>query len=104
MERDFKFDAEKHAISVQPEEACGLVVDGAYVPCRNIALDPTADFAINPVDYARAMLSGSIEAVVHSHPEGTPVSDLDRRACAQTKIPWYVYCVPQKQWLTIEPF
>lgn len=103
MEQDFRLNAIKHAKTVYPEEACGLVVDGRYFPCQNIALDPTADFAINPADYARAMFTGTIEAVVHSHPAGTPVSEQDRKACTQTKIPWYVYSVPDNQWLTIEP-
>lgn len=103
MEQDFRLNAVKHAKTVYPKEACGLVVDGRYFPCQNIALNPTADFAINPADYARAMFAGTIEAVVHSHPAGTPVSKQDRKACTQTKIPWYVYSVPDNQWLTIEP-
>ena len=103
MGQDFRLNAVKHAKTVCPNEACGLVVDGRYFPCRNIALDPAADFAINPVDYARAMFAGTIEAVVHSHPQGTPVSEHDRKACTQTKIPWYVYSVPDDQWLTIKP-
>ena len=103
MGQDFRLNAVKHAKTVCPEEACGLVVDGRYFPCRNIALDPSTDFAINPADYARAMFAGTIEAVVHSHPAGTPVSEQDRKACTQTKIPWYIYSVPDDQWLTIEP-
>lgn len=103
MEQGFRLNAEKHAKTVCPNEACGLVVNGRYFPCKNIALDPAKDFAINPADYARAMFSGTIEAVVHSHPQGTPVSDHDRKACTQTKIPWYVYSVPDDQWLTIKP-
>ena len=103
MEQGFRLNAEKHARAVCPHEACGLVVGGRYFPCRNIALDPTTDFAINPADYARAMFAGTIEAVVHSHPAGTPVSEQDRKACTQTKIPWYVYSVPDNQWFTIKP-
>jgi len=103
MAQDFKRDAVRHAEHEDPKESAGLVVNGSYFPCRNIALDPENTFVINPVDYARAMLAGTIEAVVHSHPQGTPVSENDRKACTQTRLPWYVYSVPDKQWLTIGP-
>ena len=99
----FKLEAARHAEREYPKESAGLVVNGGYFPCRNIALDPEANFVINPVDYARAMLTGTIEAVVHSHPQGTPVSDHDCKACRQTKLLWYVYSVPDKQWLIIKP-
>ena len=103
MAHDFKRDAERHAEQQSPEESTGLVVNGSYFPCRNIASDPEATFVISPVDYARAMLVGTIEAIVHSHPQGTPASDYDRIACRQTKLPWYVYSVPDQKWLIIEP-
>ena len=48
-------------------------------------------------------MAGTIEAVVHSHPQGTPASEHDRKACRQTKMPWYVYSVPDQQWLNIDP-
>ena len=60
-------------------------------------------FVLEPADYARAMYFGDIEGVVHSHPEGTPVSEADRKACTQTGLPWFVYSVPHKKWLTIDP-
>ena len=104
MAQDFKLDAEKDACLRCPEESCGLIVAGAYFSCRNIAPDPTKNFVLNPIDYAKAMLSGPIEAVIHSHPQGTPVSEYDRNACKQTKLPWYVYSVPDQQWLTVNPY
>lgn len=103
MEQDFKLDAERHAYAQTPQESCGLVVNDRYFPCRNIALEPRENFVIDPVDYARAMHFGPIEGVVHSHPKGTPISDHDRKACKQTKLPWYIYSVPTQEWLTIEP-
>ena len=101
--RDFKSDAEQHALRCLPSEACGVVVDGKYWPCRNIADDPSADFAIDPRDYATASFFGSVEAIVHSHPEGGPASEADRRACTGTDLPWHIWSVPDKPWLTIEP-
>ena len=103
MAQDFRPDAVRHAEHEYPKESVGLIVDGKYVPCRNTADDPENTFVISPVDYAQAMFVGTIEAVVHSHPQGTPVSEHDRKACKQTKIPWYVYSVPDQQWLTVDP-
>ena len=103
MVPDFKPDAVHHAEHEYPKESVGLVVDDKYIPCRNIANDPENTFVISPVDYAHAMFVGTIEAVVHSHPQGTPVSEHDRKACKQTKIPWHVYSVPDQQWLTVDP-
>lgn len=100
---DFRSKAEAHAAEQFPEEACGLVVDGDYWRCRNIADNPEQDFVISPVDWARAMLSGTIEAVVHSHPDGGPASEADMRACTGTKLPWHIWSMPEKQWSTINP-
>jgi len=103
MGQDFKLKAAQHAETEYPKEAAGLVVDGNYFPCKNIADNPKDNFVINPVDYARAMTLGKIEAVVHSHPQGTPISNYDYRACMQTKMRWYVYSVPSKEWWIIKP-
>ena len=103
LERDCRFEAEKHALEQAPNEACGLVVNGRYWPCRNIADDPALDFAINPVDYAKAALSGKIEAVVHSHPMGGPASSADLRACQGTGLKWHIYSIPEAEWSTIKP-
>ncbi len=99
----FRSDAEEHAAKESPREACGLVVSGRYFPCRNIANDPEQDFVLNPVDYARAAMSGTIEAIVHSHPKGGPASQADRSACQCTKLPWHIYSMPDQKWLTINP-
>jgi proteasome lid subunit RPN8/RPN11 len=100
---DFRLDAERHAARCNPHEACGVVVDGKYWPCRNVADDPCLDFVIDARDYATAALYGSIEAIVHSHPEGGPASKADKRACTGTKVPWHIWSVPGKQWSIIEP-
>lgn len=55
----------EHALAAYPDEACGLVVAGAYVPLENIAADPRTAFEIAPVE----MLREGIQAVVHSHPD-----------------------------------
>ncbi|QDP66372.1 MAG: putative tail tip assembly protein K [Prokaryotic dsDNA virus sp.] len=99
----FKSEAEWHANKTLPNECCGLVVNGSYWPCRNIADNPTEAFAINPYDYAMAMNSGNIQAVVHSHPKGGAPSKNDQKACKYTNIPWYIYDVLNQKWFTINP-
>ena len=101
--QDFKFDAEQHAARCAPKESCGLVVNGKYWPCRNIADDPASDFVIDPRDYAVAAMYGSVEAIVHSHPKGGPASKTDKLSCTGTKVPWHIWDSLKKQWLTIEP-
>ena len=44
---DFRCEAEAHAATELPREAC-VVVAGHYIPCRNIADYPEQDFVINP--------------------------------------------------------
>lgn len=71
--------AKQHARETYPEESCGLIVDGAYVPVPNIAADPSTHvtegdctcrlcaFAMHPstmVTYPNAT------HVLHSHPDG----------------------------------
>ena len=101
--QDFKLDAEAHARQELPRESCGVVVAGRYIPCRNIADRPEQDFILNPVDYARAALTGRIEAIVHSHPMGGAASPADRAACQHTKLPWHIFSMPDQKWSTINP-
>lgn len=101
--QDFRLEFERHAQHEWPNEACGLIVDGTYWHCRNIADDPAKDFAIDPRDYAMAALCGQIEGIVHSHPRGGAASAVDRRSCTQTNLPWYIWSMPDKKWITINP-
>lgn len=100
-------DAEAHAKRDAPFEACGLLVISngkqIYWPCRNLCDEPERHFVLDPRDYCRASLNGEIVAIVHSHPKGQEPSGLDRMACTQSDVPWFIYQVPQDQWLTIEP-
>lgn len=101
--QDFRSDAKQHALQQAPKEACGVLVNGQYWRCRNIADDPEQDFVINPSDYAAAALFGTVEAVVHSHPMGGRASEADIKACNGTKVPWHIYSMPEDQWSTINP-
>jgi len=101
--QDFRRDFEAHARQQFPNEACGVIVDGKYWRCRNIADDPTQDFVLDPRDYAVASFYGKIEAVVHSHPQGGIASAVDHRSCLETKMPWHIWSMPDEIWITIEP-
>jgi len=57
-----------HAIRCFPQESCGVVIAGAYVPCVNLLADAPDRFRIDPAFYAEH--EGAIEAVIHSHPHG----------------------------------
>jgi len=103
LEQECRLEAEAHAYEELPKESCGLIVSGAYFPCVNIADEPELDFVLNPVDYLKAMQTGQIEAVVHSHPKGGGPSAFDLKSCRQTKLRWYVFSVPDSAWETIEP-
>ena len=61
--------AMQHARDEYPRESCGLVVDGAYVPRMNTAEDPLEDFRISPQGYAAAARKGTVQGVIHSHPD-----------------------------------
>ncbi|MBN3758154.1 phage tail protein [Paraburkholderia sp. Tr-20389] len=60
---------EAHARRAYPHECCGVVVNHVYFACRNVAADPTRDFVVDAADYAAAEDRGTIEAIVHSHPD-----------------------------------
>lgn len=79
-----------HAARDFPREACGLVVGGAYLPCRNLA-QSQAHFIMAPEDIAAAEGRGPIEAVVHSHPNAAPEpSEADRVMMERWGVPWFI--------------
>jgi len=100
-------EAERHAKSAAPYEACGVLIQTPsgqmYWECRNVCEQPEQHFVMDPRDYYRASLNGEVLAVIHSHPKGGPASELDQRACLQSGVPWLIYCLPEDQWLTINP-
>lgn len=53
-----------------PEEACGFIVSGQYIPTPNSSATPTQTFRIDPIHYVKASSFGKVEAVLHSHPYG----------------------------------
>ena len=90
--------ASDHAVRDYPNESCGLVVSVGrkerYVPCRNVAADPKADFEIHGLDWDAAEELGTITMVVHSHPDTGPhPTESDRLGCEHSKLPWTILAV-----------
>lgn len=95
-----------HAAAEYPRECCGLVIvvgkSQRYVPCRNVALDPSEEFRIAPEDYAAAEDLGDIVGIVHSHPDATSrPSNRDLAMCEATALPWHILSWPEGDLRTI---
>lgn len=73
--------AKAHARKVFPQESCGFIVGGKYIPMQNQSASSElhkegdrdcqcklCSFAIDDADYLKH--SGAIQAIVHSHPYG----------------------------------
>lgn len=80
-----------HALESYPNECCGLIVNNAYRPCRNVSPTPEDSFSIAAEDYAQAEDSGAITAIVHSHPGASAQpSTADLTACEASGVPQWV--------------
>lgn len=81
----------KHAADQYPLEACGLIIDDAFIPCKNVHENPAEHFEIDPLDFLQCSKMGEVRAVVHSHPDGTTAaSPMDRAFMSQHVIPWVI--------------
>lgn len=80
-----------HAKEVYPNECCGVVIHGNYHPCTNIANDQTNHFEIDPVDLVALSEIGEVEAIVHSHPNGTTTpSEVDEIQMRLHGVDWVI--------------
>lgn len=70
MINDAFLAAKKHALAAFPHESCGVIINGAYVACTNVADDPENDFEIDTKEYLAVTGGRKPEFVVHSHPNG----------------------------------
>jgi proteasome lid subunit RPN8/RPN11 len=68
--QDVISSAKEHLHATYPNEGCGLIANGQFVPCENVAADKAKQFAIAPEIVATYPV---IDAVVHSHPDGVAV-------------------------------
>ncbi len=84
-----------HAAACYPRECCGFLVNREYVECRNIA-DSDSEFKIDPRDLVRAEQLGKIEAIVHSHPDGSSnPSTFDKLQMSKHNLPWIIVAYPE---------
>lgn len=88
-----------------PNEACGFIVDGKVMVCKNVHSSPTDHFAIAAEDYAKAEESGTIEAVFHSHGRDDlpKFSSHDIASCKESNLPWILYSLKTGGFTTIDP-
>ncbi len=77
--------AKGHAISSFPSEACGLVVNGCYIPCANKAEDPTKTFAIDVRELLLLTKEHPLQAIIHSHPHSSVTASSTPRASDMTE-------------------
>lgn len=83
-----------------PKEACGFVVSGELIECRNQSASED-EFAISAEDYATH--HESIEVVWHSHRNLARFSEADIRACKTLNIPFAVWDCGSSQCLWVDP-
>jgi proteasome lid subunit RPN8/RPN11 len=77
-------------LSTLPLEACGVVVDGEPILCKNTSDKPDVSFVLSPEDY----LQYHPDTIFHSHPTGTEgFSDHDLAVAANMELTSYVYVV-----------
>ena len=78
----------EHTIEEYPREACGVIAKGKYYQCRNIATTDY-EFQIHPADLLE--FEGSIEAIVHSHPDASSKpSEPDLVMLEEGEVPWII--------------
>jgi proteasome lid subunit RPN8/RPN11 len=86
-----------HAAAESPRESCGLVVNGIYLPRKNVAEKPEEDFRISSQGYAAALVRGELQALIHSHPGGPACpSEKDMANQMASGVPWGIV-IPGKE-------
>jgi proteasome lid subunit RPN8/RPN11 len=95
-------EAHAHARAVFPEESCGFIVRGRYLPLQNVAKDPAQHvegdrdctcrlcaFEISDQDYLYH--ADELQAIVHSHPNGPDYpSKLDMLGQESSGVAWII--------------
>lgn len=75
-----------YLISCLPNEGCGIIKDGQFLPIKNIADNPLNDFRLDELQ-----LPDQYEAIVHSHPSGlAEPSKTDMENQIKSGAPWMI--------------
>ena len=91
LTKDLKEQIQVHATDCYPDECCGLIVDGVYHPCQNMAPNPKDGFEIDPATWVELSERGKIQAVVHSHPDGSSEpSEVDKVQMGLHGVDWVI--------------
>lgn len=90
-----------------PKEACGLLLSikgkYTYFSCKNTS-ENNLDFILDPNDWVKAEESGTILAIIHSHPYLSPkATQADLVGCERSQLPWIIINWPNKTQVYIEP-
>lgn len=94
--QDYINDFISYATDITDKEACGLIVNNKFIPCKNLSIDPH-NFIIDPIDYANATKLGKISHVCHTHlTESAKPTQADIYSCNKTKLPWVIYSIKSK--------
>ena len=79
-----------HAEEKAPNEMCGFIVDDKFIPVKNKADDPEANFKLSGKDFIEASMQGEIKCIVHSHNNCDWVSEADQKEQLKHNIPFCV--------------
>lgn len=91
-------DAKQHAARLYPQESCGFIASGVYVPCENVAADPATDFEIRDERLNQAIIDGTLQFIVHSHPDAPLYpSANDMRQQIALGVPWVIIQINETQ-------
>lgn len=90
-----------YAEEQMPKECCGFLVsvnnELQFVKAKNISDNPQNTFVISPESYYLAEDIGKIEVIVHSHVySGANPSAADKVSCEESKVPWLIVSVPER--------
>ena len=101
-------DILKHGQKEYPNEACGLVIifkgKEKYIPCENNATNPSEDFMISPLDYAKAEDIGTVIKIAHTHPHTAPKpTQADLIEIENHGLPWIIANPTTKEWQEYSP-
>lgn len=91
-------EIKEHARRDYPRESCGMIVDNKYIPVENVSNRPLDSFAMPKNIVSEAVISGKLEAIVHSHPDAdAEPTSVDMESQMRMAIPFGVLSVEPRR-------